>query len=65
MWLALFAPIGIIGFAVLRADVSANIKYMAVFFVTIGAFPGGPAFLSWGLNSTNPPLSPRHHAFED
>lgn len=51
-WLALFAPIGIVGFAVLRADVSANIKYMAVFFVTIGVFPGGPAFLSWGLNST-------------
>lgn len=55
MWLALFAPIGIIGFAVLRADVSANIKYMAVFFVTIGAFPGGPAFLSWGLNNSAGP----------
>ncbi|KAL0261138.1 hypothetical protein SLS55_004834 [Diplodia seriata] len=52
VWLALFAPVGIVGFAVLRADgVSPNIKYMAVFFVTIGVFPGGPAFLSWGLNS--------------
>lgn len=55
IWLALFAPIAIIGFAVLRSDVSSNIKYMAVFFVTIGAFPGGPAFLSWGLNNAAGP----------
>lgn len=55
LWLALFAPLGVIGFAVLRGDVSANIKYMAVFFVTIGAFPGGPAFLSWGLNNSAGP----------
>ncbi|OJD38741.1 major facilitator superfamily protein [Diplodia corticola] len=56
IWLALFAPVGIVGFAVLRADgPSPNIKYMAVFFVTIGVFPGGPAFLSWGLNNAAGP----------
>ncbi|KAG8627338.1 hypothetical protein KVT40_004821 [Elsinoe batatas] len=56
LWLALFAPLAIIGFAILRADgIAANIRYMAVFFVTIGAFPGGPAFLSWGLNNSAGP----------
>ena len=29
-----------------------NLKYMAVFFASSGAFPIGVAFLSWGLNST-------------
>ena len=28
-----------------------NLKYMAVFFASSGAFPIGVAFLSWGLNS--------------
>ena len=51
IYLAIFAVLAVIGFAVLRWETSANIRYMAVFFVTIGAFPGGPAYLSWAMNS--------------
>ena len=51
IYLAIFAVLAVIGFAVLRWESSANVRYMAVFFVTIGAFPGGPAYLSWAMNS--------------
>lgn len=52
IYLAMFSVLAAIGFAILRWHSDANIRYMAVFFVTIGAFPGGPAFLSWAINST-------------
>jgi sugar phosphate permease len=51
IYLAIFAIFAVIGFAILRWESSVNIRYMAVFFVTVGAFPGGPAFLSWAMNS--------------
>lgn len=47
--LATFPPIA--GFAILRWNTNASIRYMAVYFITVGAFPGGPGFLSWGINS--------------
>jgi sugar phosphate permease len=51
IWLAAFALLGIIGFAIIRFYEGANIRYMAVFFITVGAFPGGPGFLAWAMNS--------------
>ena len=50
-WLASFSLLGIVGFALLRWATDPNIRYMAVYFVTVGAFPGGPGFLSWAMNS--------------
>ncbi|EON67437.1 hypothetical protein W97_06691 [Coniosporium apollinis CBS 100218] len=55
VYLAGFSILTIIGFAILRTSGSANIKYMAVFFSAIGAFPGGPGFLAWGLNNSAGP----------
>jgi MFS family permease len=52
IYLSVFSVFAAIGFAILRWHTDANIRYMAVFFVTVGAFPGGPGFLSWALNST-------------
>jgi sugar phosphate permease len=54
IYLASFALLTIIGFSLLRWHTDVNVRYMAVFFVTIGAFPGGPGFLSWALNSKSP-----------
>lgn len=51
IWLAIFSCFAIIGFAILRWETRSNIRYMAVYFVTVGAFPGGPGFLSWAMNS--------------
>ena len=51
IYLACFSVFAAIGFAILRWHTGANVRYMAVFFVTVGAFPGGPGFLSWALNS--------------
>lgn len=50
IYLATFAILPIIGFALLSVSNNPNIKYMAVFFSAAGAFPGGPGFLGWGLN---------------
>ena len=50
IWLAAFFCLAVIGFAILHGA-RANVRYMAVYFVTVGAFPGGPGFLSWALNS--------------
>ena len=41
----------IAGFSILRWSTNSSIRYMAVYFITVGAFPGGPGFLSWGINS--------------
>jgi sugar phosphate permease len=51
LWLAIFSVSAIIGFCVLRWHSVPNIRYMGVFFVTMGAFPGGPGFLAWAMNS--------------
>ncbi|KAF2401068.1 MFS general substrate transporter [Trichodelitschia bisporula] len=55
VYLGAFACLSVMGFAILRSPVHSNIKYMAVFFVAAGAFPGGPGFLSWGLNNAGGP----------
>ncbi|KAF9876840.1 hypothetical protein CkaCkLH20_05686 [Colletotrichum karsti] len=55
IYLAIFSVIAVIGFAILRFETDANIRYMAVFFVTAGAFPGGPGFLSWAMNNSAGP----------
>ncbi len=51
IYLAIFSAIAAVGFALLRWATHANVRYGAVYLVTIGAFPGGPGFLSWALNS--------------
>lgn len=45
----------ITGFSIMRWATNPNIRYMGVFFITLGAFPGGPGFLSWGLNNAAGP----------
>ncbi|KAI0123023.1 major facilitator superfamily domain-containing protein [Xylariales sp. AK1849] len=55
LYLAAFTFLGITGFSILRWSHNENLKYMAVFFVAIGAFPGGPGFLSWGINNSAGP----------
>lgn len=54
-YLAAFTFLGITGFAILRWNTNENIRYMAVYFCAVGAFPGGPGFLSWGLNNSAGP----------
>ncbi|KAK1773761.1 major facilitator superfamily domain-containing protein [Copromyces sp. CBS 386.78] len=55
IWLAAFSVLAIIGFAILRWVSQPNVRYMAVFFVTSGAFQGGPGFLSWAINNSAGP----------
>ncbi|KAK0706275.1 major facilitator superfamily domain-containing protein [Lasiosphaeria miniovina] len=55
IWLAAFSCLAVVGFAILRWAENANVRYMAVFFVTVGAFPGGPGFLSWAMNNSAGP----------
>jgi len=54
-WLAGFSILAIIGFAIIRFYEGAYIRYMAVFFITVGAFPGGPGFLAWAMNNSAGP----------
>ena len=54
-YLAGFTLLGITGFSILRWNTNENIRYMAVYFCAVGAFPGGPACLSWGLNNSAGP----------
>ncbi|KAK4212153.1 high-affinity nicotinic acid transporter [Rhypophila decipiens] len=57
IWLASFSVLAVIGFGILRFNDQPNIRYMAIYFVTVGAFPGGPGFLSWAMNnSAGPPI---------
>lgn len=57
IWLAAFTFLGIAGFSILRWSTDANIRYMGVYFCAVGAFPGGPGFLSWGINNAaGPPV---------
>ncbi|KAI1390739.1 MFS general substrate transporter [Hypoxylon trugodes] len=55
IYLALFTLLGIIGFAMLRWGTGNGLRYAAVYLCAIGAFPGGPGFLSWGLNNSAGP----------
>ncbi|KAL1841819.1 hypothetical protein VTJ49DRAFT_6572 [Mycothermus thermophilus] len=55
IWLASFAVLATVGFAILRWVETPNVRYMAVYFVTVGAFPGGPGFLSWAMNNSAGP----------
>lgn len=55
IYLAAFTLLGITGFSLLRWNRNENIRYMAVYFCAVGAFPGGPACLSWGLNNSAGP----------
>jgi len=55
IFLAGFTLIGITGFAMLRWGTGNSLKYAAVYLCAIGAFPGGPGFLSWGLNNASGP----------
>lgn len=56
LWLALFTFLGMSGFGVLRFyQGSASVRYGAVYLCALGAFPGGPGFLSWGLNNSAGP----------
>lgn len=59
IWLAGFALIAIAGFGIMRWSEDPNVRYGGIFLVTIGAFPGGPGFLSWAINSEFPPVLPR------
>ncbi|KAI1330139.1 MFS general substrate transporter [Xylariaceae sp. FL0255] len=54
-WLAVFTFLGITGFGLLRWATGHNLKYAAVYLCAISAFPGGPGFLSWGLNNAAGP----------
>ncbi|KAE9972353.1 hypothetical protein BLS_004063 [Venturia inaequalis] len=57
VYLAGFAMLSMIGFALLRSHSikSVGVKYFAIFLVATGAFPGGPGFLSWAINNSAGP----------
>ncbi|PVI06992.1 MFS general substrate transporter [Periconia macrospinosa] len=55
IYLALFTFFGIAGFAIMRWAKDPNVRYAGVFLITLGAFPGGPGFLAWGMNNASGP----------
>ncbi|OLN92787.1 putative transporter C1683.12-like protein 14 [Colletotrichum chlorophyti] len=55
IYLAMLALVAVVGFAILRFATGANVRYMAVFLITAGTFPGGPGFLSWAMNNSAGP----------
>ncbi|KIV95886.1 hypothetical protein PV10_03487 [Exophiala mesophila] len=55
IYLACATALPITGFSILRWNTNANVRYMAVYFITVGAFPGGPGFMSWGINNSSGP----------
>ena len=55
VYLGAFTLLGITGFSLLNWSTDDNIRYMAVYFCAVGAFPGGPGFLSWGINNAAGP----------
>lgn len=55
IYLAIFTFFGITGFAILRWNEQANVRYAAVFLCALAAFPGGPGFLAWGINNAAGP----------
>ncbi|KAK1834618.1 hypothetical protein QBC39DRAFT_252126 [Podospora conica] len=52
IWLASFSLLAIAGFGIMRWSEDPNVRYGGIFLVTIGAFPGGPGFLSWAINNS-------------
>lgn len=58
IYLAGFTTLGITGFALMRWNQDEWTRYAAVYLLVIGAFPGGPGFLSWALNSKFHPVEP-------
>ena len=55
IYLAGFTFLAIAGFSILRWATDPNVRYGGVFLITIGAFPGGPGFLSWAMNNASGP----------
>jgi len=55
IWLAGFSLIAIAGFGIMRWSNDPNVRYGGIFLVTVGAFPGGPGFLSWAINNSGGP----------
>ncbi|KAI1201152.1 major facilitator superfamily domain-containing protein [Nemania serpens] len=55
IYLAAFTFLGITGFGLLRWGTGSQLKYAAVYLCAVGAFPGGPGFLSWGINNAAGP----------
>lgn len=55
IYLAVFTTLGITGFGLLRWGSGDHLKYAAVYLCAVGAFPGGPGFLSWGINNAAGP----------
>lgn len=55
LYLGLFTFLGMTGFALLRWNRNETVRYVAVYLAAVGAFPGGPGFLSWGLNNSAGP----------
>lgn len=55
IYLAGFTLLAITGFSILRWATDHNVRYAGVFLITLGAFPGGPGFLSWGMNNASGP----------
>jgi hypothetical protein len=53
IYLAGFKFLGITGFSILRWNHDPNVRYAAIYLLTIGTFPGGPGFWSWAVNSKN------------
>lgn len=55
IYLASFTIFPIIGFSLLRWNSSEAVRYAALYLCALGAFPGGPGFLSWGVNNAAGP----------
>jgi len=55
IYLAIFMVISASGFGIMRWARDPNVRYGGIFLLTIGAFPGGPGFLSWGVNNAAGP----------
>ncbi|KAF1956605.1 MFS general substrate transporter [Byssothecium circinans] len=55
IYLAAFTLLAIAGFSILRWATDPNTRYAGVFLITLGAFPGGPGFLAWGMNNAAGP----------
>ncbi|KAJ4339874.1 hypothetical protein N0V95_007653 [Ascochyta clinopodiicola] len=55
IYLAIFTIPAIAGFAILRWVTDPNVRYGGIFLITIGAFPGGPGFLTWATNNAGNP----------
>ncbi|EFQ30885.1 major facilitator superfamily transporter [Colletotrichum graminicola M1.001] len=55
IFLVACSMLAVIGFAILRFETQATIRYMALYFVAAGSFPCGPGFLCWAMNNSAGP----------